>query len=86
MYFLCVKVSILQNENLLLKKNSSQDNMESQSKSLSDFAGQLNGAAANAEAQLKQLLKGCESLRLVAGSLESFGKIKEMKEPNKKAK
>lgn len=77
------KVSILQNENLLLKKNSDKD-WGSQSKSLSDYAGQLSGAASNAEAQLKQLLKGCESLRLVAGSLESYGKIQEMKEPNKK--
>lgn len=65
----------------MLKNNSDWD---SQSKSLSDYAGQLSGAACNAEAQLKQLLKGCESLRLVAGSLESYGRIHEMKEPNKK--
>ena len=77
-----VKVSLLQAENVLLKKNSTQDNSDTESKSLSEYASQLHGAAATAELQLKQLLKGCDSLRLVASSLESYGKIKQMNEPN----
>ena len=65
-------------------KQKSHLNDETESVKLADFAQQLNGAATNAEVQLKHLLSGCETLRLVAASLDSFGKIKEMNETDPK--
>ena len=70
-------MSFLHSENQLLKKNSNVKEDE-QSKKLQDFADQLNSAAANAEGSLKQLLTGCDTLRLIASSLESYEKIKEI--------
>lgn len=77
------QVSHLNTENHMLKQKSHL-NDETESVKLADFAQQLNGAATNAEVQLKHLLSGCETLRLVAASLDSFGKIKEMNETDPK--
>ena len=50
------------------------------SQPLHEYAGQLRSAATSADSSLKQLLAGCETLRLVAASLDSFGKITEINE------
>ena len=72
-------MAFLHTENQLLKNNSNVKE-DGQGKKLQDFVAQLNSAASNAEGSLKQLLTGCDTLRLIASSLESYEKIKEFNE------
>ena len=68
-----LEIKQLKVENQLLRNSCA-------SQPLQEYASQLRSAAANADTSLKQLLAGCETLRLVAASLESFGKITEINE------
>ena len=71
-----LKLKILSQENLILKKNllnNNQDIMDS----INDIVFKLNNASDTAEKSLNSLLGGVGSLRLIANILESLGKIKE---------
>jgi DNA repair exonuclease SbcCD ATPase subunit len=70
------EIKQLKAENQLLKSLKKDENK------ISSFAAQINSAATQAETSLKQLLTGVDTLRLIAASIESYDKIKEI--PNEK--
>lgn len=72
------KIQILNTENQNLKLTSPST---TETNSLNNIADQLNGAADSAENSLNQLMTGCKTLRLLAATLESLEKIKEVSNP-----
>ena len=75
-----LQVLNLSGENQLLK--SVQKNADTEVK-LTQISNQINSAASQAETSLKQLLSGVDTLRLIAASIESFDKIREISAENK---
>ena len=70
------QVQSLSNENELLKLNS--NNSSSMKQIINGYSEQLSQAAGSGEQIIKQLLSGVDTLKLLAKSLESIGKIHEI--------